>query len=159
MKTELSRLSLTVLLLATTSALALARPIDVKSVGGVRQQVVMCPKCGTPIACAKVGDFTLAFTAELREPEELRWVRLTVRVTDKAGAAVNDAKVSFAAWMTGHWHELTPPLQAENQGKGLYTTATTGRLAMRGTWFVEVQMTTRTGDMVKQLYTLTMPPG
>src|SRR5262249_36561158 len=149
------RLFLSALLLATLPAMAIARPIEVKPAGGEGQQVVMCPKCGTPIACAKAGDYSLAFTVDRQNPEPLNWVRLTVRGTDKMGTPFDNARVSFAAWMTGHLHELALPLEAQSRGKGLYTTSTTGRLAMRGTWFVEVRMNTPSGDTVKQLFTFT----
>src|SRR6266540_3293784 len=84
---------LAVLLITASSAPVLAMPLGVKPVNGASQQVIMCPKCGMPIACVTAGNYTLAFTAELLDPISLRRVRLTVRVADKAGAPVNDARV------------------------------------------------------------------
>jgi hypothetical protein len=156
MNTAFYGLNLSVLLLATAPAFALATPLKVQPVGGASQQVIMCPQCGTPIACAKAGDVTLAFTADLQDPAILGYVRVMVRVTDKAGKPVDDAKVKVALRMTEHWHELTPPLTVDSQGNGLYA-ATTGRLGTPGTWYAELRVTTPKGDTVTQRFSFLQP--
>lgn len=72
MRTTFARRVLPALLLSAAPAFALAAPLKVEPVGGKSQQVLMCPKCGAPIACAKAGDYTLALTAALQDPEPLQ---------------------------------------------------------------------------------------
>jgi hypothetical protein len=153
MRTTLYRWALPGLVLAVMPALALAsRPLKVDTAGGKSQIVIMCPLCGVPIACAKAGDYTLAFSAELQDPEDMGVARLTVRVTDTSGAPVNGLKVTVRLWMGDHEHSL-PPLTARSFfSKGEYW-ATTGHLQMNGVWNAEVSITTPGGDVVKQAFT------
>jgi hypothetical protein len=154
MKSVLHQLALpAALLLASMPRLAHAGPLKVRPVGGEAQTVLMCPDCSAPIACAKAGDYPVAFSADLLEPAPLQRVRLLVRITNPAtGAPVNVARVAVALSMSkqGHWHEITPPLTLERQASGAYATTTT-RL-MTGAWQVEVRLTTVKGDTVQQKY-------
>jgi hypothetical protein len=143
-------------MLMTTSTLARAAPLKVEPVGGETQRVIMCPKCEAPIACAKAGDYTLAFTADLQDPALLRFVRLAVRVTDSKGKPVNDAKVKVALWMADHPHEVSPPMAVDSQGNGLYAVST-GRLAMGGIWYAEVRLSTPRGDTVTRQFRFHQP--
>lgn len=151
MKTTLARWMLPALLLATAPVLAASRPLKVSAVGDGSAFVFMCPKCDAPIACAKVGDYTLAFSAGLRDPK-LGVANLTVRVTDKSGAPVNGLKVVTTLSMRGHEHVLLPMTATSFFGKGEYW-ATTGQLQMDGVWNAEVAVTTPKGDTVKQVFT------
>jgi hypothetical protein len=149
----LCRLILSALLLATTSTLALAYPVKVKTAGGESQTVIMCPDCSQPIACAKAGDHTVAFAADIDTPKGGGNVRFNVRLTDRAGAPVTNAKVAVVLSMTGHEHKpRTVPMRGGAGGR--YSASTSFRAVdMAGPWNADVRITTAKGDVVTQRFT------
>jgi YtkA-like len=151
MKNRLWGRMLMAALLTATPALAKANPLKVGTAGGDSQIVIMCPDCGAPIACAKVGDYALVFSADLEDPK-LGLARLTIRVTDKSGAPVNGLKVVVTLSMREHKHALRPMAATSLFGKGEYWVST-GQLQMDGVWNAEVAVTTPKGDTVKQVFT------
>jgi hypothetical protein len=143
--------ALLALVLATTPALAKADPLKVGTGGGDSQIVIMCPDCKAQIVCAKAGDYNLAFSADVENPK-LGTARLTIRVTDKAGAPVTGLKVVAALSMPEHQHALQPMTATSPFGKGEYWIST-GQLRMDGVWNAQVAITTPKGDTVKQAFT------
>lgn len=153
MKGYLYRLTLCGLLAAATAAAALAYPVKVKTAGGESQTVIMCPDCSQPIACAKAGDYTVAFAADIDTPKGGGNVRFDVRLTDRAGAPVTNTKVAVVLSMTGHDHKpRTLPLRGGVGGR--YRANTSFRaIDMAGPWNADVQITTPKGDVVTQRFT------
>jgi hypothetical protein len=153
MKRVFDRLAVPVLLLAATPALVLAYPAKVKTAGGQSQTVIMCPDCSAPIACARVGEYTIAFSADLDTPKTGGNVGFHVRLTDAKGAPVTNARVAVALSMPGHEHQpRTLPLKRGSGG--LYSARTTFKsVEMPGPWEADVEVTTPKGDKVIQAFT------
>jgi hypothetical protein len=149
MKAAFSPRALPALLLAMTPALALASPLTVGRTS-TSQTVIMCPHCGTRIACAKAGDYTIAFAADLDDPQ-MGLTQLIVSVTDKSGAPVKDARVSVTLSMPEHGHGLKPMTAIAHRNGQYYRS--TFQLRMAGVWNAEVAVTTARGDTVKQAFT------
>jgi hypothetical protein len=151
MKTTLLRLSmLTVLLVLAGSAAA--SPLRVRTAGTKSQLVVMCPDCSQMITCAQMGDYLVGLSADLENPK-FGLARFNLRVTDKDGAPVSNAKVALVLSMPEHGH-ASKPFTAKRAGKGKYV-ASTNALVMQGAWRAEVALTTLKGDTVKQVFTFT----
>jgi hypothetical protein len=153
MKRIFHRLTLSALLVAATSTLALAYPVKVKTAGGESQTVIMCPDCSQPLACAKAGDHTVAFAADIDTPKGGGNVRFNVRLTGPTGAPVTNARVAVVLSMTGHDHKpRTVTLQGGSGGR--YSASTSFRdIDMAGPWNADVQITTAKGDVVTQRFT------
>lgn len=153
MKTALYRIVLPALLVATTPAMVLALPVKVRTAGGESQMVTMCPDCNQPIACARAGDYTVAFAADVLPPKYGSGMRFQVRLTDRQGLPVTKARVALVLSMPGHEHQpKTVPLKLERDGR--YRGETTYRAAgMEGVWKADVKITTPKGDVVTQAFT------
>lgn len=152
MKGTLGRLTLS-LLLAATPSLLFAYPLKVRPAGGEGQTVIMCPDCSQPIACARVGDYTVAFSGDIDTPKLGGNARFVVRLTDRDGKAVTNTKVAVVFSMPGHEH---PPqtLSLSGSKAGRYSTASSYKIVrMEGPWRAEVKITTPKGDVVTQAFT------
>ena len=125
-----------------------ASPLKVKTLGARSQTVVMCPNCKEKITCAKAGDYTIGFDADLDNPK-LGSGRIAVHVKDAAGKPVSNAKVAVKLSMPGHGHEPRT-VALKSAGHGRYAANT--RLVMPGGWNAEVQVTPASGDTVKQSF-------
>lgn len=136
-------------LVLAASTVAIAGPLKVRSVGTDSQIITMCPECNAPLACAQVGDYTVGFSADLVNPK-FGIATLGVRLTDKNGAPVTNAKVSATLSMPKHGH-TTDPITFRHRGKGKYT-GSTPRLRMEGVWEAEVSVKTAKGDTVSQKF-------
>lgn len=125
-----------------------AAPLQVRTYGSKSQQVVMCPDCKEKIACAKVGDYSVGFDADV-ENTKTGAARVAVHVKDKAGKPVDDAAVTVTLTMPKHAHGKKP-LELKSAGHGRYETATI--LGMAGGWKADVQVKPATGDTVTQAF-------
>jgi hypothetical protein len=154
MKRTLGRLTLSLLLVATPSLL-FAYPLKVRPARGEGQTVVMCPDCNQPIACARAGDYTIALSGDVDPPNLGGNARFMVRLTDREGKAVTNAKVALVLSMPGHEHPpRTLAMKAEKGGR--YAAATSFKtVRMEGPWRAEVRVTTPRGDTVVQPFTFT----
>ena len=123
-----------------------AGPMRVKTYGAKSQTVVMCPDCKEKIACAKAGDYTIGFDADLDSPKTGA-ARLAVHVKDAAGKPVNNAKVAVRLSMPKHEHDART-VTLKSAGHGRYHANT--QLVMPGGWNAEVQVTPASGDTIKQ---------
>lgn len=144
------RLMLPALLLATTPGLALASPLKVQPVGGEASMATMCPQCSQPIAGAKSGDTTIAFSADLLQIKA-GVVGLYARVTDATGKPVTGATVAFDLSMPGHEHLRTVKATARKGGR--YAATATLSTAMVGPWRADVKVTPSNGETVTQAFT------
>jgi hypothetical protein len=152
MKSVLSRMTL-LALLATTPVFAMAFPVKVHPAGGEGQTVVMCPDCNQPIACAKAGDYNIAFSADIDHPKNGGVVRFHVRLTDLQGLPVTNTRVALVLSMVGHEHQPRT-LQLKGGRNGLYTATTSFRsIDMQGPWKADVQLKTPKGDVVTEAFT------
>jgi hypothetical protein len=151
MRNILYRHLLPSLLLVTTPALALASPLILKAAGGESQTVIMCPDCSRPIACAKVGDYTVAASAEMPH-KNMPIVHFYIGLTDRDGKAVTNAKVAVVLSMPGHQHPART-FQAKGGKHGQYEAVAELELHMVGAWKADVQITTPKGDVVTQPFT------
>jgi hypothetical protein len=151
MKT-LYRFALPLVIIAVTPALVSAYPVKVHTAGGESQTVIMCPDCNQPIACAKAGDYTVAFTADIDTPRNGGNVRFHVRLTDQNGAPVTNAKPTLTLSMVGHEHKPRT-LHLTGDTTGRYTATTTFRtIDMQGPWKSDVQFKSPKGDTVSQSF-------
>jgi hypothetical protein len=150
MKTVLYRLALPALLLATTPVIALASPLKVSPVGGDSHMMIMCPHCHQPIAGAKAGDYTIAFSADVRQIKTGS-LQFYIDVTDQTGKPVTDAKVAIVLSMPAHEHART--VQTSGGRGGRYTVVTTVGTAMSGQWKADVKVTPANGETVSQAFT------
>jgi hypothetical protein len=144
---------LVTLLVAALPLAAIAHPVKVYTKGGESQTVTMCPDCSQPIACAKAGDYTIAFAADIGTPKGGGNVRFEVRLTDRTGAPVTNTKVAVTLSMVGHEHK-PKTLRMGHTGRGRYVVNTSFRtIDMPGPWTADVQVTTPKGDIVTQAFT------
>lgn len=149
MRIALQRFSLASLLLATAGSLALAAPLRVRTAGGEAQTVIMCPDCDQPIACARAGDYTVAFSANL-ESTRSGITQFLVRLTDRTGSPVSNLRVTIVLSMPGHGHRPRTVSTSGRRG-GRYVASTVTR--MEGTWRADVRITSPKGDVVTQPFT------
>jgi nitrogen fixation protein FixH len=134
--------------LALAAAAASAGPLKVRTLGTKSQQVVMCPDCNEKISCAKAGDYTIGFDADLDSPKTGA-PKVAVHVKDQAGKPVEDAKAVATLTMPRHEHGKKP-ITLKNTGHGRYEAPT--QLVMPGTWQTDVEVTPAGGDTVKQSF-------
>jgi hypothetical protein len=127
---------------------ALAAPLKTRTLGTKSQQVVMCPDCSEKIACAKAGDYTIGFDADLDSPKTGA-AKVAVHVKDAAGNPVENAVVTVNLAMPDHQHGKAP-LKLKSVGHGRYQAAT--QLVMPGGWKATVEVKPATGDTVKQTF-------
>jgi hypothetical protein len=153
MKATLGYRTLAVLTLAAVPALALAHPLKVRPAAGESQTVIMCPDCSQPIACARVGDYTVSFAAAVDHPKTGSSAQFNVRLADRDANPVSNLKVAVVLSMPGHEHQpTTVPMKAEKDGR--YTATTSFKaVGMEGPWRAEVKITTAKGDVVTQPFT------
>jgi hypothetical protein len=145
--------ALPALVVATVPALDLASSLGVHAAGSASQTVFMCPDCNQPIACAKAGDYTLAFAADIDHPKNGGTVRFHVRVTERNGAPVTNARPSVTLSMEGHAHQPRA-LPFRGGRAGHYTAVTTFRpIDIQGPWKADVQIKSAKGDRVSQSFT------
>jgi hypothetical protein len=129
-------------------AVGIASPLKVRTLGSKSQQVVMCPDCNEKITCARVGDYTVGFDADLDSPKSGA-ATVAVHLKDKTGKPVNDAGVVATLTMPKHEHGKKP-LTLKNTGHGRYEATT--QLVMSGGWRADVEVTPAGGDTVKQSF-------
>lgn len=127
---------------------ALAAPLKTRTLGAKSQQVKMCPDCKEKITCAKAGDYTIGFDADLDSPKTGA-AKVAVHVLDKAGKPVENAKVTATVSMPQHGHGKKP-LTLKSTGHGRYEADT--NLMMPGAWRADVEVTPASGDTVKQAF-------
>jgi hypothetical protein len=152
MKTQTFKSALPILLLASVPALVFAAPVKVRTEGSASQTVIMCPDCNQPIACAKAGDYNMAFAADIDSPKNGGNVRFGVRLTNQNGAPVTNAKVAVTLSMVGHEHKPRT-LQMPGGRDGRYTAHTSFKsIDMQGPWKADVHVTTPKGDTVTQAF-------
>lgn len=132
----------------TLAAAAYAGPLKVRTNGTKSQSVTMCPDCKEKISCAKVGDYTIGFSADL-DNVKTGAAKVAVHVRDKADKPVDDAKVVAVVNMPKHGHQ-PKTLTLKNAGHGMYST--TAQLQMPGAWQADVEVTPASGDTVKQSF-------
>lgn len=125
-----------------------ASPLKVRTHGTKSQQVIMCAECKENITCAKVGDYTIGFHADLDNPKTGA-AKVAVHVKDKAGKSVDNAKVAVTLTMPKHKHGKKP-LTLKSTGHGRYEAPTL--LVMPGAWSATVEVTPASGDTVKQSF-------
>jgi hypothetical protein len=147
MKTSIHPL-LAMALAAMAVSVAVASPLKVKTEGTKGQNVVMCPDCKEKLACAKAGDYTIGFAAEVDNPK-LGNGKIIVHVKDKGGKPVTDAEVVVKLTMPEHKHGKEP-LVLKSAGHGAYAAAT--QLGMGGTYHALVQVAPKGGDAVQQTF-------
>ncbi len=135
--------------LLATAVAANAAPLRVRTIGTDSQIITMCPECNAPLACAQVGDYTVGFSADLMSPK-FGIATLGVRLTDRNGVPVTNARVTATLTMPKHGHS-TKPITFKHAGRGKYT-ASTPRLRMEGTWEAEVSVKNPKGDTVSQKF-------
>ncbi len=138
---------------ATVSLVALnvssSSPLKTRTLGTKSQEVVMCPDCREKIACAKAGDYTIGFDADLDSPKTGSG-KVAVHVKDAAGNPVENAAVTVTLTMPDHKHGKAP-LKLKSVGHGRYQTAT--QLVMPGAWKATVEVRPAGGDTIKQVFT------
>lgn len=127
---------------------ALAAPLKTHTLGAKSQQVKMCPECKQKITCAKAGDYTIGFDADLDNPKTGA-AKVAVHVLDKAGKPVENAAVVATISMPKHGHGKKP-LPLKSAGHGRYEATT--NLTMPGAWRADVEITPASGDTVKQAF-------
>jgi hypothetical protein len=125
-----------------------AGPLKVRTSGAKSQEVVMCPDCHEKLACAKAGDYTIGFDADLENPKTGA-ARVAVHVKDLAGNPVEHAKVVASLSMPKHRHGKRP-FALKHVGHGRYEAGT--NLVMTGGWTADVAVTPPSGDTVKQKF-------
>jgi hypothetical protein len=153
MKIPLHRLAVRAVaasLLLVLPVLALARPTQVQSDDEQGPGGFHCPHCGAPIAVTAVGDYALAFSADLDTPQ-MGLTQLSVGVTDRSGEPVNGGKVIVTLSMPGHSHRLKPMTLLGHGGGRYYRNIF--QVRMPGLWKAEVAVTTARGETVKQAFT------
>jgi hypothetical protein len=133
--------------LALTAA-AYASPLKVRTNGTKSQNVTMCPDCKEKISCAKVGDYTIGFSADL-DNVKTGTSKVAVHVRDNADKPEDDAKVEAVNSKPKHGHQ--PKAHTlKNAGHGMYSTTT--QLQMPGAWQADVEVIPAGGDTVKQSF-------
>ena len=111
----------------------------------------MCANCKDKVSCAKVGDYTIRFTANMENPESGNG-KIAVDVKDKSGKPVDDATVVVKLSMPKHGHDIEP-LALKHTSVGWYEAPRA--LVMPGAWQAEVTVTTKGGDKVNQAFSFT----
>jgi len=133
------------------AGVAFASPLKVRTFGTKSQQVIMCPDCSAKLACAKVGDYSIGFSADLESPKSGA-AAVAVHVLDKGKKGVDDAAVVVTLTMPNHKHGKAP-FTLKSAGHGRYAAAT--KLVMPGAYQADVAVTLAGGDTVKQSFSFT----